>query len=87
MRLRFIGWALVSALAAAPAVAQPADDIERNPYTSAEDVAAGGRLYRSHCAVCHGLDGQGGRGAALTSGRFRHGASARGLFRRISDGI
>ncbi len=85
--MRFIGWTLASALAAAPAVAQPADDIVRNPHTSAEDVAAGGRLYRSHCAVCHGLAGQGGRGVALTSGRFRHGSSDRGLFRTISDGI
>ena len=39
----------------------------RNPYTSPEDVAAGGRIYRSHCTGCHGLDGTGGRsGPSLT---------------------
>ena len=59
----------------------------RNPYTSEEDVAAGGRLYRSHCAVCHGIEGEGGRGVDLTTGRYRHGSSDSGLFNTISKGI
>ncbi len=44
-------------------------------------------MYRSHCAVCHGLDGEGGRGASLTTGQFRHGATDRDLFNTISVGI
>ena len=87
MRFRIIGCAVVAALAAVPLVAQHADDTIRNPFTSANDVDAGGRLYRSHCAVCHGIEGEGGRGVALTTGRFRHGSSDRGLYNTISVGI
>ncbi len=58
-----------------------------NPYNSPEDAAAGGRIFRSHCGVCHGPDGAGGRGSDLTQGRFRHGTSDEDLFRIISEGI
>ena len=87
MRFRIIGCAVAAALAAVPLLAQHADDTIRNPFTSANDVDAGGRLYRSHCAVCHGIEGEGGRGVALTTGRFRHGSSDRGLYNTISVGI
>ena len=47
----------------------------------------GGRLYRSHCANCHGAEGEGGRGPGLTAGRFRRGSSDQDLYSTISDGI
>ncbi len=87
MRFRYIGYALAATLAAVPGAAQHVDDTIRNPFTSASDVDAGGRLYRSHCAVCHGIEGEGGRGVDLTTGRFRHGSSDRGIFNTISVGI
>ena len=59
----------------------------RNPYTSAEDVAAGADLFRMRCALCHGADGSGGRGPDLRRGEFRHGGSDAGLFRSIRFGI
>ena len=59
----------------------------KNPYTSPEDVAAGGRIFRSHCAACHGSEGVGGRGSALTSGEFHHGGSDAAIFKNISEGI
>src|SRR5438105_4595238 len=59
----------------------------RNPYTSPDDVAAGARSYRSHCAECHGLKGEGGRGPDLTRGEYRHGSSDAALFKTIDDGI
>ena len=58
-----------------------------NPFTSAEDVAAGGRLFRSHCAVCHGETGSGDRGTDLTSGEFRHGGTDAAIRETIADGI
>lgn len=58
-----------------------------NPFTSAEDVAAGGRLFRPHCAVCHGEGGSGGRATDLTAGRFRHGASDAAIRRTVFEGI
>jgi len=59
----------------------------RNPHTSREDIAAGARSYRSHCAECHGLRGEGGRGPDLTRGEYRHGSSDAALFKTIDDGI
>lgn len=61
----------------------------RNPYTSPADVASGEKLFRAHCAVCHGLDGSGPRGAGsdLTKGEFRHGGSDAKLRETISEGI
>lgn len=59
----------------------------RNPYSSPSDVAAGGRIYHSHCAECHGLKGEGGRGPDLTRGEYRHGSSDAALFKTIDDGI
>lgn len=78
---------LAAALTAAPGPDQHAHDTVKNPFTSEKDVAAGGRLYRSHCAVCHGIEGEGGRGVALTTGQFRHGSSDTDLYDTISTGI
>jgi putative heme-binding domain-containing protein len=59
----------------------------RNPRTSPEDVAAGALIFRSHCAECHGLHGEGGRGANLAGGTFYHGSTDADLLRNISEGI
>lgn len=59
----------------------------RNPHTTPDDVAAGGRIFRSHCADCHGLTGTGGKGPDLTTGVFFHGSSDEALLKNISDGI
>ncbi len=58
----------------------------KNPHTTPADVAAGARIFRSHCADCHGLTGQGGKGPNLT-GQFFHGTSDQALLNNISDGI
>ena len=58
-----------------------------NPHTSPEDVAAGGRIYRSHCVECHGRDGTGGRGPDITRGDLRYGNSDAALADTISTGI
>jgi putative heme-binding domain-containing protein len=54
---------------------------------AAQDVAAGAKTFRSHCAECHGLKGEGGRGPNLASGEFFHGSTDADLMRNISDGI
>src|SRR5437588_12837558 len=51
------------------------------------DRAAGERIFRSHCASCHGLNGAGGSGPSLTTGVFYHGATDEDLYRNISEGI
>ena len=63
------------------------DEIVRNPRTSAEDVAAGAKTFRSHCAPCHGIHGEGARGPNLALGVFYHGSTDPALLKNISDGI
>ena len=58
-----------------------------NPRTSPRDVDAGAKVFRSHCAVCHGLDGSGGRGPDLTRGQFRHASTDETLYGVIDEGI
>ncbi len=58
-----------------------------NPRMSPEDVAAGARTFRSHCATCHGIRGEGGVGPALAGGRFFHGGTDEALLNNISNGI
>lgn len=60
---------------------------EVNPYSSPADLAIGRKLYMGRCGHCHGLEGEGGRGAAINTGRFRHGGSDRELFLTIWNGI
>lgn len=57
------------------------------PKMTADDVTAGAKTFRSHCAECHGLNGEGGRGPNLSDGVFYHGSSDPDLLRNISNGI
>jgi putative heme-binding domain-containing protein len=71
--IRFLGALLLArALCAQPASA---------------DVAAGAKTFRSHCAVCHGTAGEGGRGPSLSAGVYHHGGTDADLLRNISNGI
>ena len=97
LRLRSLLPVLVPAAllaGAAPAAAQrPLGSIdaqrgvETNPFTSAEDVAAGQAHFASRCASCHGSDGRGDRGPDLARNVYRHGNSDRALFLNILNGI
>ena len=71
--------------AAAAAFAQTED--VRNPHATAADVAAGAKIFRSHCAQCHGAKGGGGLGPNLTTGVFYHGSTDADLYNNITGGI
>ena len=60
---------------------------EKNPFESAQDIQQGERLFQTHCSYCHGAFGEGGRGADLTTGLYRHGGSDSELFTTIRYGI
>ena len=60
---------------------------DQNPHTSPADLAAGARIFRAQCAICHAPDATGEEGPDLTRGRFRHGNDDSTLFRVISSGI
>jgi len=93
IRLRVIvTWALAGlvgvTLALTTAAAQTDQaTVSRNPFTSPADISAGAKTFRSHCAPCHGVNGEGGRGPNLTTGVFFHGSSDVDLLNNISDGI
>ncbi len=77
-RIRTILLRLASALLLTCALlAQPAPN----------DAAQGEKLFRSHCAHCHGPRGEGGRGAVLATTAFRHAADEAALLRIIRRGI
>jgi cytochrome c oxidase cbb3-type subunit 3 len=71
----------------AAALTQAEEISTYNPLTSPADVAAGAKTFRSHCAPCHGLQGEGGRGPNLASGVFFHGGTDLDLLNNISDGL
>jgi PQQ-dependent dehydrogenase (methanol/ethanol family) len=67
---------------------QQAAERQENPLAgSPAAVSAGRRLYEQTCQSCHGGEGRGGRGPALTTGVFRHGSEDSQLFRNIRRGI
>ena len=84
-------WLACVLSAAAQAPSRPARTAasvpETNPFTSVDDITLGRAVYNGRCGQCHGLEGEGGRGVALNTGRFRHGGSDRELFLTIRNGI
>ena len=51
------------------------------------DLADGKATFRSNCAFCHGLTGGGGRGPALSAGRFLHGSATDDIKNVIKSGV
>ena len=51
------------------------------------DAAAGKKLFERYCALCHGIDGKGGRGPSLNRARLAHAPDDVALKALISDGI
>lgn len=51
------------------------------------DAAAGKLIFQAHCALCHGLDGGGGRGPDLRRPRLDHAADDEALRSLIENGI
>src|SRR3954471_290874 len=60
---------------------------DTNPFTSESDVRAGEALFQTHCSYCHGSFGEGGRGADLTAGVYRHGGRDAELYASVRNGI
>ncbi len=79
MRIRTL---LVMLAGASLAVAQTA-----NSQATPAGRAAGEKIFRSHCASCHGVAGAGGTGPNLTTGVFYHGNTDADLYKNISQGI
>jgi mono/diheme cytochrome c family protein len=76
-----IRW-LVSLLAVGAMFAQSS-----NPFDTPDGATQGRALFQIHCSYCHGANGEGGRGADLTSGQYRRGGSDSNLFATVRNGI
>src|SRR5258705_4955983 len=65
----------------------PAPIPDKNPFNSDADVQQGSALFQTNCTYCHGANGEGGRGADLTTGLYRHGSKDPELYTSIRFGI
>lgn len=78
----FAAVSAVVAFAACRTVSAP----ERNPYAAQPAaVQAGAKLFRQHCAECHGLDARGRVGPSLRTGDVQD-RSDRALFEFVTNG-
>src|SRR5712675_308645 len=55
--------------------------------TSHADLANGEKLFKNHCALCHGPSGEGGRGPMLTRAKLSRAPDDTALVKVIEDGI
>lgn len=62
-------------------------NIDKNPFTSAADLAQGKKLYEGRCGGCHGPSGDGGKGANLGVPVLPRAADDRTLYRVIRYGL
>jgi putative heme-binding domain-containing protein len=54
---------------------------------TAADLVDGERLFRLHCARCHGIDGAGGEGSNLVRAKLKYAPDDDALVGILSDGI
>jgi cytochrome c oxidase cbb3-type subunit III len=61
----------------------------QDPITTltADDLAYGKRLYVGQCALCHGIEGVGGKGPALNQPALRRAKDNFGLYAVIKNGV
>jgi len=51
------------------------------------DIADGERLFRLHCARCHGIDGAGGEGSNLVRAKLKYAPDDESLIEVMGEGI
>ena len=77
-----VALAALVAAALVSAAASRAQELSPDP-----ELAEGRRHYRNNCAICHGIEGGGGRGPSLDRARFRRAPTRDALVRIIAYGI
>ena len=87
LRRHFVLASSLLLVTTASVVSQPSDT-PANPFAhDPAAVTAGLKVFNSTCTACHGEGGTGGRGPALNTGRFVHGAGDYDLFQTIRSGV
>jgi putative heme-binding domain-containing protein len=84
--LASLAWICASAHANKP---EATSDVAPSPISalSQSDLANGQKLFRVHCARCHGMHGGGGEGPGLQRARLQHANDDDELFEVINEGI
>jgi cytochrome c oxidase cbb3-type subunit 3 len=72
-------------LASAIAAARPGQDSDVT--LTVDELAQGKRIYVGQCALCHGIEGVGGRGPALNQPTLRRAKDAQALYNVIKNGV
>ena len=62
-------------------------NVDRNPHTTADDLALGKKLYAGRCAGCHGPGGDGGKGANLAVSQLPRASTDLALYRVVRYGL
>ncbi len=70
-----------------PLSAQQTTEAQQQSSRAQANLAAGKRTFERHCALCHGIDGKGGRGPNLNRAHLLHAPDDRALKTFISEGI
>jgi len=86
-----IAYVILCALAArsAPFPQSPSSQstLLQSPASKPPDLTAAKLIFESHCALCHGIDGGGGRGPSLRRPKLARAANDEALKSLIEDGI
>lgn len=77
---------VILSAAAARSAPQQSPPAPSSPFP-APDVAAGKLIFEGHCALCHGMDGGGGRGPSLRRAKLTRAAADEALKSLIENGI
>ena len=80
-------FALAGALNANAFTAASAKQAPSKNEAPPANAEAGKKIFQRHCALCHGMDGKGGRGPALNRARLSHAPDDDALKSVIGDGI
>ena len=83
----FLGPLLCSLLFFQPHVSAQADKPSSKSAPAPVDLTAGKRMFERHCALCHGIDGRGGRGPNLNRAKLFHAPDDAALKAVIFEGI
>lgn len=71
-------------------LAQQSDQVDENSVVMLVDqneLALGESIFINKCAVCHGLEGEGGVGPNMTDNYFIHGGTINDAFKTIKYGV
>ena len=81
MKTRMIISGLLTFFCAATWAQSPFDTL------TGSDLAEGEKLFRVHCARCHGIDGGGGEGSNLARSKLKYAPDDESLIKLLGEGI